>query len=359
MKPPENWSETSLEKWFASLRIIAPRDPGSIQRGRQAFLAQASTLTLPVSQTQFQRPTGWIFKFINQLKSKKYSPMFTTFASLFLVIALLFGGSGAAAVAAQSSLPDQPLYQIKTLTEDLVLGSSVSYTHRLQLELDYADRRVTEVIRLREMQQLIPQSTYLRFENHIDQALELAANIESGEMMRSLNQIRERLQNQMSSLPAHDPEVLSIREMIRLRIGWTDFGLEEPNAFRQQAQLRTRFNQEAQSQERGTPAPDFDPGTGTGANGSVSQGDKSENHDCQFDPCVPGPEHRYGQDQESDENQMDGGNDSPGTSFPAANPNQGLIPKPQQGPGNNSENNNTNQNTTQENGFSQGNGGTH
>jgi hypothetical protein len=358
MKLSENWSETSLEKWFASLRIIAPRDPGSIQRGRQAFLAQASTLTLPVSQTQFQRPTGWIFKFINQLKSKKYSPMFTTFASLFLVIALLFGGSGAAAVAAQSSLPDQPLYQIKTLTEDLILGSSVSNTHRLQLEFDFADRRVTEVIRLREMQQLIPQSTYLRFENHINQALQLAASSENGEMMRSLNQIRERLQNQMSSLPAHDPEVLRIREMVQLRIGWTDFGLEKPNAFRQRAQLRTRFNQEAQSQERGVPMPDFGPGKGAGANDSVSQGEESRNNDYQFDPCGLGPEHCYGQDQESDENQMDG-KDSPGTSFPAANPNQGFSPNFQQGPGNNSENNNANQNATQENGSPQGNGGTH
>ena len=123
MKQSENWPETPLEDWFASLRIIPPRDPGSIQCGRQAFLAQASTLTLPVSQTQFQRLTGWIFSIISHLKSKEYSPMMTTFASLFLVIALLFGGSGAAAVAAQSSLPDQPLYQLKTLTEDLVYAA--------------------------------------------------------------------------------------------------------------------------------------------------------------------------------------------------------------------------------------------
>jgi hypothetical protein len=359
MKQSENWPETPLEDWFASLRIIPPRDPGSIQRGRQAFLAQASTLTLPVSQTQLQRLTGWIFTIIYQLKSKEYSPMMPTFASLFLVIALLFGGSSAVALAAQSSLPDQSLYQLKTLTEDLVLSSSFNNTQRLQLELNYADRRVSEVIRLREMHQRIPQATYLRFENHIDQALQLAANSESGAMTRSLIQIRERLQNQIILLPlveVPDPELLRIREMIQLRIGWTEFGLAEPNAFRQQAQQRTRFNHEAQSQERGAPAPDFDPGTGTEANGSVSQGEGSRNNDCQFEPCGPAPEHRYGQDQQSDDNQVDGGKDSPS---PATNPNPGLSPNLQQGPGKNTDNNNSNQNATQENGSPQGNGGTH
>ena len=288
--------------------------------------------------------------------------MMTTFASLFLVIALLFGGSGAAAVAAQSSLPDQPLYQLKTLTEDLVLRSNFNNTKRLQLELNYADRRVSEVIRLREKHQLIPQAAYLRFENHIDQALQLAANIESGEMTRSLNQVHECLQNQISLLPLKevpDPELLRIREMIQLRIGWTEFGLAEPNAFRQQAQQRTRFNQEAQPQEGEVPVPEFGPGTGAGTNGSVSPGEEFRGNDCQFDACGPGPEHRYGQDQESDENQMDGGKDSPGPSFPPANPNQGLSPNLQQGPRNNSEINNANQNTTQENGSPQGNGGTH
>lgn len=300
--------------------------------------------------------------------------MLTTFASLFLVIALLFGGSGAAAVAAQSSLPDQPLYQLKTFTEDLILRSSFSNVHRLQLELDYADRRVSEVIRLMEMRQQVPQSTYLRFENHIDQALRVAANSESEEMIRSLNQIRERLQNQMSSLPfehAQDSEVLRIREMILSRISWTEFGLAEPNEFRQQAQQRTRFNQEVQTQESEATIPDFPPGKGKETNGTTAQGEASKYNDCQFDPCGPGPEDRYGQNQETEnnqttdpnrDNQTDGNKDYPGLekpSLPASKPNPGISPNLQQGPGNNTGSSNPNQNAAQENGSPQGNGGTH
>ena len=253
MNQLESSLETQLEIWFSSMRAITPRSPAAIQRGRRDFLAQASALSEPVPILEDQRHTGWIVSLISYFITKEYSPMYTTIASFLLVLALMFGGYSAAVFAAQDSLPNQSLYQLKTLSEDIALRNTFRNTHRLQMELDYADRRVSEMIHLRERQQEIPESTYLRLQNHLDQALLVAANSEEGEMVRVLNQVRERLQLQSGLLASeldHDPLLLRAREMIQTRIGWAELGLDEPVQFRQQARLQTQFNQQAQAGDK-------------------------------------------------------------------------------------------------------------
>ena len=171
--------------------------------------------------------------------------MYTTIASFIVVLALMVGGSGLTAFAAQNSLPNQSLYQIKTFTEDLTLRSMQRNEHRLQVELNYSDRRVLEMVRLREMQQVVPESTITRWENHLDQSLLIAANSEGNEMVRALKQIRERLENQaglLVSCPDQDPLQVRLREMIQTRIAWTELGLDDPNEFHQQAQVRAQLS---------------------------------------------------------------------------------------------------------------------
>ena len=265
--------------------------------------------------------------------------MYTTIASFLLVLALMFGGSSAAVFAAQDSLPNQSLYQLKTLSEDMALRSTLRNTHRLQMELDYADRRVSEMIHLRERQQEIPESTYLRLQNHLDQALRVAANSEEGEMVRVLNQVRERLQLQSRLLASeldHDPLLLRTREMIQTRIGWAELGLDEPEQFRQQARLQTQFNQQARFEHQYGPGPGPDLGPGEGAFCPGPQDPAPKNEDCQFEGCDPAPENGYGPGYEAQEKHQYGpgpenqpsessGNPAPGQSSSAAE-NPGPAP---------------------------------
>jgi hypothetical protein len=374
MNQSENSLETQLEVWFSSFQAIKPRGQGAIQRGRRDFLAQASALSQPVSILDEKRHTGWIVSLISYFRTKEFSPMYTAIASIFLVLALMFGGSSAAVLAAQDSLPNQPLYQVKTFAEDLALRSTIRNAHRLQMELDYAGRRVSEMIRLREMHNGIPETVYLRLENHLDQALLVAANSEGGEMVRALNQVRERLQNHAGLLPSgldHDPIMLRIREMIQTRIGWVELGLEDPLEFRQQAQVRTRFNQQArfEYQSGPGPGPDLDPEPGEAGFGPGPQ-DPGPKSDCQGESCDPAPENKYGPGPEAQENHHygpgpenqpagDSGHSPPDQPSSAAeSPGPGPGSNQDQESGSDGQGSSSNSESSQGNGSNKGNGGT-
>jgi hypothetical protein len=334
----ENLPETQLESWFTSLRQITPRSPAAMQNGRHQFLAEVNVLADPVSKSDRQRHNGWITSLIQYFKTKEYSPMYTTIASLILVLALMFGGSGAAALAARDSLPTQPLYQVKTFTEDLALRNTIRDSHRLQMHLDYAARRLTEMIRLREMQQDIPESTYQRFENHLDQALMLAVHSDDGEMVRALNQIRERLQKQINSLPSnldHDPEMLKIHQMLQNRVGWAELGLEDPDELRLQSQLRTQFNQQAQYQHQLGIGPQSDPeqDPGEGAFGPGPQQMGPNNGDCQPDSCGQAPKNMYGSGPQAEEQHRHGSESDQQPAENNPNPDPGNTPSMDQNPG--------------------------
>ncbi|MBK5106615.1 MAG: hypothetical protein JJE12_00730 [Anaerolineales bacterium] len=373
MNQSKNLHETQLEIWFSSMRAVIPRAPDAIQRGRRDFLAQVSALAAPVSKLENQRHTGWIASFVNTLTTKEYSPMYTTIASFILVLALMFGGSGAAVLAAQDSLPNQSLYQVKTFAEDLALRSTFRNEHRIQMELDYAGRRVTEMTHLREMQQEIPESAYLRLEKHLDQALLIAAKSEAEEMARSLNQIRERLQNQNASLsPDHDPLMIRIREMIQTRISWAELGLDDPLVFQQQAQVRTQFNQQAQFEHQYGlgPGPDLDPEPGVGGFGPGPQQPEPNNPECQGENCDPAAQNHNGPGQEAEEkhqygpgpdNQSAQDNENPDPGQPAPG---GKSPEPSPGSnqdqetGQNGQDSSSNPESSQGSGSNKGNGGT-
>jgi uncharacterized membrane protein YgcG len=303
--------------------------------------------------------------------------MYTTIASFIVVLALMVGGSGVTAFAAQNSLPNQSLYQIKTFTEDLALHSMQRNEHRLQVELNYSDRRVLEMVRLREMQQVVPESTITRWENHLDQSLLIAANSESNEMLRALNQIRERLENQaglLASCPDQDPLQVRLREMIQTRIAWTELGLDDPNEFHQQAQVRKHFNQAAKYEHQAGfgPGPDPDPDPGEGAFGPGPGAPEFKYEECRYAGCGPGPEkefdnqlqienqhqvenqHQYGPGPENDSEQNQGPDHDPANEntsgpAPAANQNQNS--------GQENQNSSSSGGSSQGSGASKGNGG--
>ncbi len=379
MKQSENLLETQLEPWFSSLQAVPPRAPQATENGRTSFLALAGELSKPVSKSNQWRHTGWIVLLKRYFTHKEYSPMYATIASFVIVLALMFGGTGTAVLAAQDSLPNQPLYQVKTFTEDLALRSTIRNTHRLQMELEYAQRRIMEMIRLRQSQQEIPETVFQRLENHLDQSLLIAANLEDGEMIRALNQVRERLQNQVNIQELdHDPQLNRIREMIQTRLSWTEFGLDEPNEFRMQAQVRTQFNQQAQFEHQygPGPGPDPEPEPGEGGFGPGPQESGPKYEECQQGECEPPTDNGFGpgpQAEEGEPQQGPGpneeapkGDQSPGpgpgsgSNQPPAgdeSPGSGSGENQEQGTKNDSQGSGSNSDSAQGSGSNQGNGG--
>ena len=252
MKASTPMQNFSLEDWFSVLRSIPPRNPQDAKRGEANFLSQARLMAETVSKTKEQRHIGWIDRINTRFFNKELSPMYLTIGSIVLLLSLMFGGTGATVLAAQGSLPNQPLYQVKTFSEDISLRYTQGDTQRIQMELQFANRRVNEMVDMKELGIEPPEAVLMRLETHLDQAVSLAARIDSRVRSRILQQIRDELQQQIRSLEnsgAGDQLMARAMETVQLRLGWVELGLNEPEAFQEQSRFRNQFNQPPETGE--------------------------------------------------------------------------------------------------------------
>ena len=134
-------------KMIRKLRPVPQRDVAALATGRAKFLADADLLKQTVSITPEQRHNGWFYKISNQsiFSQKERTPMYAIFVSVFVALALFFGGAGATAYAAQDSLPGDILYPLKTATEDLRLSLSLDAEGDLSLYQQFTQQRVNEI----------------------------------------------------------------------------------------------------------------------------------------------------------------------------------------------------------------------
>lgn len=136
--------------------------------------------------------------------------------SILVVAGLLFGG-GATVSAAQDDLPNEPLYAVKTWTEDLGLQFRYNQEEKVIRLMELAQIRIQEMTRLSEAGEPIPDQVRLRLEQHIQQALQLCVNMDDPTLERALLQIRDRLQEQ-----DRDMEQLQLRTQDQVQLQTQD-----------------------------------------------------------------------------------------------------------------------------------------
>ncbi len=373
MNKPDHLLDSSLENWFSLLHSLPVRNSQAAVRGKEEFLAQARSMAKTVSKSKDLRHIRWIDSIHNHFRNKEFSPMFVTISSIILALSLLFGSTGAAVLAAQDSLPNQPLYQLKTISEDLAIRLSQHSQQRLQLELEHADRRVYEITALAAKGVNPPEPVLLRLENHLDQAINIAAAAGEADMIKALLQIRLRLQQQirlMNQVPQDSKIQSRVMETLQNRLHWVELGLNEPLKFQQQAQNRSRFGQPPEFDQglQSGPGPihNDDPGEVGFSPGPYAKKTPTPNPEaCPMNNCSPQSENRTGpgpnsggdsptdnpdpnpsgnNDPSSDSDPNPSGGNSPGSgSDPnqesdAKNPSAGPGPTSDQSPHNGSEN---------------------
>lgn len=98
------------------------------------FIRNAAVRELASSRQTGERSLLTIFKF--------------KFMTIFLAIALLFGGGAGAAFAAEGSLPGDVLYPVKQVSEDVRVALSVSAEAKAKAEAKFAERRLEEAAEL-------------------------------------------------------------------------------------------------------------------------------------------------------------------------------------------------------------------
>jgi len=140
-----------LVEMLESLRSTPEREKDAAARSRAKFMAQAESF----AEQETKAPFGWLTRWLNQipLKPKERNIMnlsnrrfaLTALATVLVLAVLLFGGAGVTAFAAQSALPGDALYSLKTGIEQTQITLSRDAYNRAELQLSFAERRLDEI----------------------------------------------------------------------------------------------------------------------------------------------------------------------------------------------------------------------
>jgi hypothetical protein len=249
-----NHSDEELNKFgkriLSPLSQVDPLDPASIAQERAKFLAQVQHLRtdLPVvinneTEKQSNREDRIYLR-------KQRMPLFRALIAV-LVVVILLAGSSATVFAAQNSLPGEPLYAIKSLSEDVRLTMALNPQTKLDLTLTYTNRRAEEISSLVANGEELPTQTSARYQLELEQALDLAAQMNDQQMQVALIQIKNRAEKQgmtmeelLANLPEQaSPAILRLQERLQEQVMLSSFGESDPQAFRNEIRERQKIRQ--------------------------------------------------------------------------------------------------------------------
>jgi uncharacterized membrane protein YgcG len=151
-----------------------------------------------------------------------------------VIAALLFGGN-ATVSAAQDDLPNQPLYAVKLMAEEIRLRLQADPSLQIETLMKQAQTRTEEMTALTENDVIPPAELSRRTQERIQRALQLAAALEEPARTATLQQIRAQLQTQEQlmtrlqdgSCIACEPVLLQTREMLRSQLRQMDGSLDQ------------------------------------------------------------------------------------------------------------------------------------
>jgi hypothetical protein len=184
---------------------------------------------------------------------KRPLPLFKGLVAI--IVALIFlVGSSLTVYAAQASLPGEALYPIKSISEDIRLKLTHSPKARLDLTLEYSHRRVTEISKMLEMGNSIPGQVSERFQDELENALQIAVQMDDIQMMKALEEIKGQAESQgrtIDKLIPHlteqnEPAIVRLQERLREQVLLSAFGESDPQKFRLEIRERQQHRDEAQ-----------------------------------------------------------------------------------------------------------------
>jgi hypothetical protein len=140
-----------LEQMLETLRHTPQRNPRAVEAGKARYLAELEKLELPKKQSLAIDLNDWNSRFKGLKETLGISfrkPLKATAIILIMILILLFSGAGATAYAAQSALPGDALYAIKTGIEDTRIHLAADAAFKTELYLGFAEKRLDEIAQL-------------------------------------------------------------------------------------------------------------------------------------------------------------------------------------------------------------------
>ena len=201
MEQDDEISPQLLEQ-LGKLQTADQRDAKAAAAGKVAFLDQANSIKSSVSFNDNRRHNNWNQKTISSHKwfQKERKPVMSTLTAIILAISLLLGGSGITVAAAQSSLPDDLLYDIKLLSEEAYMALQTTPYSQFEVALDLVDRRFAEVTDLYSSGEIPTAETQTRLRDQIERSIVLAINLPEDKIPNAFEQIQTRLQTEQENM---------------------------------------------------------------------------------------------------------------------------------------------------------------
>jgi hypothetical protein len=225
-RDPEEKIDPRVLELLETLRPTPPRDPQEEQRTRARFLEE-------LAATPLARPSGTPWSFFSRQRKNSPTEMhekkdlimstrktpfsFSTIAVFILILGFLLGGTGMTALAAQSALPGDALYPVKTSLERTRISLARDAADRAQLQMTFAEQRLIEIGALISEGRFGNITTATQeFENHIRLALaEIDVILEgdpvrAAELMTQINSSLTRYAQTLAGMMANVPEPVRV-----------------------------------------------------------------------------------------------------------------------------------------------------
>jgi Domain of unknown function (DUF5667) len=233
------------------LRTVPPLDEQAAAKARQHFLLHADSLRNEQAARSARVLPASAGGKITGLFAGKPLPLMRVLVGALVALIILVGSS-ATVYAAQSSLPGEPLYVIKSLSEDFRMTLTSSPQARLELTLNYTDRRMDEITSLVSEGEQVSNQASSSFEGELEDALMLAAQMGDEDIKLALGQIRQAAQTQgitleelVSKMPEQaNPAILRLRDRIQEQVRLSSMGEIDPQTYRFEIRERQREKQD-------------------------------------------------------------------------------------------------------------------
>jgi hypothetical protein len=247
-------SDEELNKFgqriLSALRQVDPLDSASIAQERAKFLAQVENLRTDLAAATTSEIEKQSKRVASIYQRKQRVPLFRALIAV-LVLVILLVGSSATVFAAQNSLPGDPLYAIKSLSEDVRLGFAFNPESKLNLTLRYTNRRVEEISSLVANGEELPTQISERYQLELEQALDLATQMDDLQMQAALIQIKNgavkqgmTMEELLAKLPGQaSPAIIRLQERLHEQVMLSSFGESDPQAFRNEIRERQKIRQ--------------------------------------------------------------------------------------------------------------------
>ncbi len=234
--------EQKLIRMLGALRLTPDRDAAVVARRRAKYLAEVKVLQASAARIEMKQqksPFGDLFAILTGQNRLSTARLVTT---ILVVFSLLFGSGSVTVLAAQGSLPNDMLYPVKTLSEDVHLSLTFDPQMKVQLLTEYSGRRVAEIEALAASGVDIPDFVTVRLEEQFDDMFQVTASLGDSEMSDALIHIRIHLRDRdqdmtmsKSNMPdTVDPQLATVQSMLQHQNQVVTLGLENPVEFREQ-----------------------------------------------------------------------------------------------------------------------------